>query len=124
MPSPVGRPMEFQPGSEIAFQSRGYRKETAPPRKWPFAAVPLGGVGAPPRVGAGLGGGVGAFVGGGGRAPRGALPRGGGGVRVPGAGERVEIARGGGAIPPTRAGNRHDLFFAQGYVQASERLFQ
>ncbi|MEO6912827.1 MAG: penicillin acylase family protein [Candidatus Baltobacteraceae bacterium] len=40
-------------------------------------------------------------------------------VRAP-----VQIIRDGRDIPHIRAANLHDLFFAQGYVEASDRLFQ
>jgi penicillin amidase len=40
-------------------------------------------------------------------------------VRAP-----VEIVRDARGIPHIRAGNEHDLFFAQGYVEGSDRLFQ
>lgn len=41
------------------------------------------------------------------------------GVRAP-----VEIVRDGRDIPHIRAANLHDLFFAQGYAEGSDRLFQ
>ncbi|HMD02037.1 MAG TPA: penicillin acylase family protein, partial [Candidatus Baltobacteraceae bacterium] len=41
------------------------------------------------------------------------------GVRAP-----VRIARDARGIPHVRAGNERDLFFAEGYLQGSERLFQ
>ncbi|MDQ2680009.1 MAG: penicillin acylase family protein [Candidatus Eremiobacteraeota bacterium] len=41
------------------------------------------------------------------------------GVRAP-----VQILRDGRDVPHIRAGNLHDLFFTQGYVEASDRLFQ
>ncbi|HEV7178794.1 MAG TPA: penicillin acylase family protein, partial [Candidatus Baltobacteraceae bacterium] len=39
-------------------------------------------------------------------------------------GAPVEIRRDGRGVPHIRARNEHDLFFAQGYVEASDRLFQ
>ena len=45
-------------------------------------------------------------------------------VRVPGLGGRVEILRDRWGIAHIYAGNEHDLFFAQGYNAARDRLFQ
>src|SRR5438034_9929695 len=58
------------------------------------------------------------------RAAEAALPQVEGEVSVPGLREPVEIVRDRWGVPHIRAANRWDLFFAQGYVQASERLFQ
>ena len=44
--------------------------------------------------------------------------------QVPGLGAEVRIARDGNGIPQIEAANQHDLFFAQGWVHASERLWQ
>src|SRR2546423_3797923 len=53
-----------------------------------------------------------------------ALPRVGGEVAVDGLREPVDVVRDRWGVPHIRAASRRDLFFAQGYVQASERLFQ
>lgn len=45
-------------------------------------------------------------------------------VRVPGLRERVTVRRDRFGIPHIEAGNTRDLFFAQGFVQAQDRLFQ
>jgi penicillin amidase len=58
------------------------------------------------------------------KAAEAALPPMEGEVAVPGLLEPVEIIRDRWGVPHIRAANRRDLFFAQGYVQASERLFQ
>jgi penicillin G amidase len=58
------------------------------------------------------------------RAAEAALPQVDGEVAVAGLREPIEVVRDGWGVPHIRATNRHDLFFAQGYVQASERLFQ
>jgi penicillin amidase len=53
-----------------------------------------------------------------------ALPQVEGEVAVEGLEGPVEVVRDHWGVPHIRAGSRHDLFFAQGFVQASERLFQ
>jgi penicillin G amidase len=45
-------------------------------------------------------------------------------IALPGLHEPVEVVRDTWGVPHIRAANREDLFFAQGFVQASERLFQ
>src|SRR5262249_56146804 len=45
-------------------------------------------------------------------------------LRAPGLSRPVEILRDGNGISHIYAQNEHDLFFAQGYVAASDRLFQ
>jgi penicillin amidase len=45
-------------------------------------------------------------------------------VRVPGIREQVEILRDRWGVPHIYAGNEDDLFFAQGYITAQDRLFQ
>ena len=45
-------------------------------------------------------------------------------LRAPGLGRPVEILRDASGISHIYARNEHDLFFAQGYVAASDRLFQ
>src|SRR5688572_25661472 len=57
-------------------------------------------------------------------AAREALPQVEGEVRLEGLREPVEIVRDRWGVPHVYAGNDHDLFFAQGYVTASDRLFQ
>ncbi len=57
-------------------------------------------------------------------AARAALPRLEGEVAVPGLRTRVEVLRDRWGIPYVSAGSLEDLWFAQGWVQASERLFQ
>lgn len=57
-------------------------------------------------------------------AARQALPPVEGEVDVPGLQEPAEIVRDRWGVPHIYAENEHDLFFAQGYVMASERLFQ
>lgn len=57
-------------------------------------------------------------------AARQALPQVEGEVTVPGIEEPTEIVRDRWGVPHIYAANEHDLFFAQGYVMASERLFQ
>lgn len=52
------------------------------------------------------------------------LPQLEGSVRVPGLQEEVRVLRDQWGIPHIYAGNRHDLFFAQGWVQAQDRLWQ
>ncbi|HEY7280137.1 MAG TPA: penicillin acylase family protein, partial [Actinomycetota bacterium] len=58
------------------------------------------------------------------RAAEAALPPVEGEVAVPGLREPVEVIRDRWGVPHVSAANRQDLFFAQGFVQASERLFQ
>src|SRR3989442_6642032 len=55
---------------------------------------------------------------------RAALPKVEGKVRLPGLEEPVEVLRDRWGVPHIYARNTHDLYFAQGYVLASERLFQ
>ena len=57
-------------------------------------------------------------------AARAALPPVEGELAVPGLHEPVEILRDRWGIPYVSAGSPDDLWFAQGFVQASERLFQ
>ncbi|MGH2764422.1 MAG: penicillin acylase family protein [Actinomycetota bacterium] len=57
-------------------------------------------------------------------ASRRALPPVEGEVRVPGLGSPVEIVRDRWGVPHIYASDLHDLWFAQGFVVASERLFQ
>src|SRR5690349_24761018 len=45
-------------------------------------------------------------------------------VRVAGLQEPVEILRDRWGVPHIYAANQHDLFFAQGYITATDRLFQ
>ena len=53
-----------------------------------------------------------------------ALPPVEGEIALAGVREPVEIVRDTWGVPHVRAASREDLFFAQGFVQASERLFQ
>jgi penicillin G amidase len=53
-----------------------------------------------------------------------ALPPVEGEVRLPGLQDRVEVLRDTWGVPHIYAQNTHDLFLAQGFVAASERLFQ
>ncbi|MCA1726904.1 MAG: penicillin acylase family protein [Actinobacteria bacterium] len=53
-----------------------------------------------------------------------ALPPVEGELRLPGLSERVEVIRDRWGVPHIYAANEPDLFFAQGFVTASERLFQ
>jgi len=53
-----------------------------------------------------------------------ALPPVEGEIAIQGLREPVEVVRDTWGVPHIRAANREDLFFAQGFVQASERLFQ
>ena len=46
------------------------------------------------------------------------------GVRVPGLEKQVEILRDRWGVPHIYASTAHDLFFAQGYITAKDRLFQ
>jgi penicillin amidase len=55
---------------------------------------------------------------------RDALPPVDGELKVPGLREPVEVRRDRWGVPHIYARNLHDLYFAQGYVTASERLFQ
>jgi penicillin amidase len=57
-------------------------------------------------------------------ARRGLAPPGGGRVAVPGLREPVEVFRDAHGIPHIVAQSARDLFLAQGYVQAEDRLFQ
>jgi penicillin amidase len=57
-------------------------------------------------------------------AAREALPQVDGELRLEGLREPVEIVRDRWGVPHIYAGNDHDLFFVQGYVTASDRLFQ
>src|SRR5215475_15000838 len=45
-------------------------------------------------------------------------------VRVPGLEKQVEILRDRWGVPHIYAATVHDLFFAQGYITAKDRLFQ
>jgi penicillin amidase len=45
-------------------------------------------------------------------------------IRVPGLGSRVTVLRDGSGVPQIYAGNTHDLFYAQGFVQAQDRFFE
>ena len=45
-------------------------------------------------------------------------------IRVPGLDKPVEILRDRWGVPHIYATNQHDLFFAQGYIAATDRLFQ
>src|ERR1051326_9165451 len=45
-------------------------------------------------------------------------------VRVAGLQEPIEILRDRWGVPHIYAANQHDLFFAQGYITARDRLFQ
>ena len=53
-----------------------------------------------------------------------ALPQEAGTARVPGLGSSVSVVRDGAGIAHITADTTHDLFFAQGYVHASERMWQ
>src|SRR5438876_3493752 len=53
-----------------------------------------------------------------------ALPPVEGEMRVAGLREPVEVVRDRWGVPHIYARNTHDLYFAQGFVMASERLFQ
>lgn len=55
---------------------------------------------------------------------RAALPQLDGELRVPGVSSRVEIVRDARGVPAISAQNFDDLFFAQGYVTAQDRLWQ
>ena len=59
-----------------------------------------------------------------GRSLRAALPDLDGTVRLPGLGGMVEILRDQSGIPHIRAGSLTDAFFAQGFAQAQDRLWQ
>jgi penicillin amidase len=52
------------------------------------------------------------------------LPQVDGSVRVPGLSQRVTVVRDHLGVPHIQAGNLADLFFAQGYVTAQDRLWQ
>jgi penicillin amidase len=58
------------------------------------------------------------------RRTRQALPQFDGTIRVPGLHARVEVRRDEHGVPHLRAQSLDDLFFAQGYVSAQDRLFQ
>jgi hypothetical protein len=58
------------------------------------------------------------------RVGRQALPPVEGDLAIPGLREPVEVLRDRWGVPHIYAGDLHDLFLAQGYVMASERLFQ
>jgi len=45
-------------------------------------------------------------------------------VKVPGLGAKVSVVRDGNGIPQVYADTSHDLFYAQGYVQAQDRFFE
>src|SRR6516225_7302143 len=45
-------------------------------------------------------------------------------IHVPGLNAQVEILRDRWGVPHIYAANSHDLFFAQGYIQAQDRLWQ
>ncbi|MGZ4484308.1 MAG: penicillin acylase family protein [Nocardioidaceae bacterium] len=47
-----------------------------------------------------------------------------GSIDVPGLDGKVQVLRDGHGIPQVYAGSSHDLFYAQGYVQAQDRFFQ
>ena len=55
---------------------------------------------------------------------RSALPQLDGVAQVPGLSERVTVIRNGHGVPTIEASNLEDLFFAQGYVTAQDRLWQ
>ncbi len=59
-----------------------------------------------------------------GYAVRRAFPQVAGTVEVPGLREPVEVVRDRWGVPHVYARNEHDLFFAQGYVHAQDRLWQ
>jgi penicillin amidase len=46
------------------------------------------------------------------------------GLRIPGLQGQVQVSRDERGIPYIEAGNEHDLYFAQGYITASDRLWQ
>lgn len=58
------------------------------------------------------------------RMSRSRLPQTHGALELPGLLERVEIIRDRWGVPHIYAANQHDLFFAQGFVHAQDRLFQ
>jgi penicillin amidase len=53
-----------------------------------------------------------------------AWPQTAGGIAVPGLGARVSVLRDAWGVPQIYAADEHDLFFAQGYVHAQDRLWQ
>src|SRR6202521_1040846 len=55
---------------------------------------------------------------------RSALPQLDGTVRVPGLSARVTVVRDGHGVPTINASSFEDLFFAQGFVTAQDRLWQ
>jgi penicillin amidase len=52
------------------------------------------------------------------------FPQTGGRIAVPGLGAKVTVVRDTAGIPQVYANTPHDLFYAQGYVQAQDRFFQ
>ncbi|WP_226578071.1 penicillin acylase family protein [Halobacillus litoralis] len=52
------------------------------------------------------------------------LPETSGEVQIDGITEKVQVTRDSNGVPHIEASNLHDLFMAQGYVQAQDRLFQ
>ncbi|RLQ91632.1 penicillin acylase family protein [Falsibacillus albus] len=52
------------------------------------------------------------------------LPKTAGELSVAGLSKKVEVIRDNEGVPHIQAENEHDLYFAQGYVQAQDRLFQ
>jgi penicillin G amidase len=52
------------------------------------------------------------------------LPDRAGKIRLSGLSAEVRVTRDGYGVPAISASNRHDLFFALGYVTAQDRLFQ
>lgn len=58
------------------------------------------------------------------RAARGALPQLDGALKAPGLSAPVTVIRGQQGVPHITAANPHDLFFAQGFVTAQDRLWQ
>ena len=55
---------------------------------------------------------------------RSALPQLDGSLKIPGLSARVTVIRDGHGVPTIEAANLDDLFFAQGYVTAQDRLWQ
>src|SRR5258707_11477868 len=55
---------------------------------------------------------------------RSALPQLDGGVKISGLSARVSVSRDGHGVPTIDATSLEDLFFAQGYVTAQDRLWQ
>jgi len=52
------------------------------------------------------------------------FPQTSGTIAVPGLGSKVTVVRDDHGIPQVYAGSAHDLFYAQGYVQAQDRFFE